>query len=186
MEWAKEFGQWALFLKIDFDKAYDHIDWTFITNMLTFLGFGQCCVGMINTRFTCAYAFVSVNNVLSTRIHLDRSIRKGCPLAPYLYVLMDDALGYLLETTHLQGRLKGIYLPMGEEMIKNHFAYDSLFSVSIDQKSISTARDCLVVFCEASGAIVSDHKTNYWLVGLEDQPTWFPVAWIFFEPRVIV
>jgi len=42
MEWAKEFGQHALFQKNDFDKAYDDIDWTFIPDMLTFqLGFGQ-------------------------------------------------------------------------------------------------------------------------------------------------
>jgi hypothetical protein len=113
MEWARESGQQALFLKIDFDKAYDHIDWTFITDMLTCLGFGQCCVGMINTLFTCASAFVSVNNVLSPCIHLHRSIRQGCPLAPYLYVLTVDALGYLLEATHLQGQLRGISLPRG-------------------------------------------------------------------------
>jgi hypothetical protein len=42
------------------------------------------------------------------------------------------------------------------------------------------------VFCEASGEIVSDHKINYWLVGLEDHPMWFPAAWRFVQPGVIV
>jgi hypothetical protein len=65
MAWVRESSQHALFLKIDFDKEYDHIYWKFITDMLSFLRFGQNCVGMINTLFTCAYAFVSMNNVLS-------------------------------------------------------------------------------------------------------------------------
>ena len=37
MDWEKESSQHALFLKIDFDKSYDHIDWNLISNMLTFL-----------------------------------------------------------------------------------------------------------------------------------------------------
>ena len=28
---------------------------------------------------------------------LQRSIRQGCPLAPYLYVIIADALGYMLQ-----------------------------------------------------------------------------------------
>ena len=49
-------------------------------------------------------------------------------------------------------------------MVNNYFAYDSLLSVSAEQESFSAARECLSVFY-ASGAIVSDHKTNLnWLV----------------------
>jgi hypothetical protein len=46
-------------------------------------------------------------------------------------------------------------------MIKSHFADDSLLLVSIDEESILTAKYCLTVFCEASRAIFSDHKTYY-------------------------
>ena len=38
-KWENELGQRKHFLKIDFDKAYDCIDWNFISNMLTFLFF---------------------------------------------------------------------------------------------------------------------------------------------------
>jgi hypothetical protein len=49
MEWARETYQQALFFKIYFDKAYDRIDWSFITEMFTSLGFGPRCVEMLNT-----------------------------------------------------------------------------------------------------------------------------------------
>jgi hypothetical protein len=74
MEWARETGQQALFLKIDFDKANNQIDCTFISDMLTCLGFDPRCLGMVSTLFSCASSFISVNNTLSPHIHLFKSI----------------------------------------------------------------------------------------------------------------
>ena len=41
MEWACKSKQLSIFLKIDFSKAYDHIEWPFILAMLQALGFGH-------------------------------------------------------------------------------------------------------------------------------------------------
>ena len=76
--------------------------------MLTYLGFGLRCVSVVKTLFSYAFAFVSINNTLSPHIHLHKSIKQGCPLAPYLYVLNVDALGYLLETTNQQAHIRGV------------------------------------------------------------------------------
>ena len=40
MEWAHNSKQPTIFLKIDFSKAYDCIEWPFILVMLQALGFG--------------------------------------------------------------------------------------------------------------------------------------------------
>lgn len=101
MEWARGTSQQSLILKIDFDKTYDRDDWSFISKMLTCLGFGSHCVAMVTTLFTDASVFVSINNALSPTILLGRYICQGCLLDPYLYVLITDALAYLLEATHI-------------------------------------------------------------------------------------
>jgi hypothetical protein len=42
-EWAKVSQQKSLFLRIEFDKAYDKVDWSFITKIILFLGFNFKC-----------------------------------------------------------------------------------------------------------------------------------------------
>lgn len=76
-------------------------------------------------------------------------------------MLIIDALGYLLDSTHLQGRLRGIYLSAGDEMVNNHFTNDFVLSVIVERESCSSIRDCLTVFYETSGAIVSDRNTEF-------------------------
>ena len=66
MEWARDTGQLALFLKIDFDKACDNIDWSFITYMSICLGFRPLLLAMVNTLFILP-VFVLVNNFLPPR-----------------------------------------------------------------------------------------------------------------------
>lgn len=163
-------------MKIDFDKAYDWGDWSFILEMMACLGFCPKCVAMVNTLFTNASTFVSINNSLSSWISLHRSIQQGCPLAPYLYVLTIDALGYLLEVARIQGKVQNICLPNGSKMVNNHFANHSLLLVSVERCSMNGALAWLNTFYPTLGFVVSNRKTDFWLVGLESLPNWIPAT----------
>jgi hypothetical protein len=52
MGWARGSQQHLLFLKIDFERAYDRIDWLIITEMLLYLGFRSKYVSIVNTLFS--------------------------------------------------------------------------------------------------------------------------------------
>lgn len=86
MEWTKEIEKQCLMLKIKFVKASNRVDWSFIFEKLTCLGFGSRCEGMVNTLFTNALAFVFFNKALSPQIVLHWSIQQGLSLSPYLYI----------------------------------------------------------------------------------------------------
>jgi hypothetical protein len=101
----------------------------------------------------------------------------GCPLASYLYVLAADSFGYLLEVARIYGQVWGILLLDVLEMVNYHFVDDSLLSMQIDQSSIDGACACLDLFCSASGVVVSEHRMDFWLVGLDTLPHWILVAW---------
>ena len=51
-------------------------------------------VRMGNTLFSCASYFLVFNNMLSPWIFLHHSVRHEFPLAPYLYVIIVNDLGY--------------------------------------------------------------------------------------------
>jgi hypothetical protein len=70
LECGWETSQQPLFLKIEFGKAFDRVDWNFITDMLTCVGFRPRCVTVVNTLFTNTSAFVLVNNSLSLHFFL--------------------------------------------------------------------------------------------------------------------
>lgn len=46
MEMAKETGQDITFMKIDFEKAYDRVEWQFILESVEGAGFGPGFIGM--------------------------------------------------------------------------------------------------------------------------------------------
>jgi hypothetical protein len=128
MKWARETRQDSLFIKIDFDKAYERVDWSFVTKMLQCLIFGSNCVVIVNTLFSNVSTLVYVNNTLTIHIPMHRSIRQGYPLAPSLYVLVVDAPRYLLESARIQGRIEGISLSNRSKMVNNDFVDDSFLN----------------------------------------------------------
>nr|KUM47385.1 hypothetical protein ABT39_MTgene5570 [Picea glauca]QHR89567.1 hypothetical protein Q903MT_gene3589 [Picea sitchensis] len=101
-----------------------------------------CWIGLdfavyhLATLFSKTSARVSMNGVLSESIALQRSIRQGCMLASYLYVITVDALGYLFEATRLQGQIRGIYLLYGNQLLNVHFADDLALTPELTQHSV--------------------------------------------------
>ncbi|MCO5580130.1 hypothetical protein L7F22_033997 [Adiantum nelumboides] len=82
---ASESGQDFVFVKIDFDKAYDRLEWSFILACLEAMGFGPMLILFIRTPFGNARARIAINDSLSPAFDLSRSVRQGCPLAPLLF-----------------------------------------------------------------------------------------------------
>jgi hypothetical protein len=51
MEWARNQALEAMFIKIDFEKVYDRVEWPFILTMLKALGFGPYFIKAVETLF---------------------------------------------------------------------------------------------------------------------------------------
>lgn len=130
MKWARISGQDVLFIKIDFEKAYDRIEWRYILSMLKALGFGPVFIQSISILFKDASAILNLNNSHFDVIGLFRSIRQGCLVARSLYILAAEALGYLLAAQTLQNCIHCIALPHNQgKMVNGHFADGSFLMI---------------------------------------------------------
>jgi len=58
-----------------------------------------------------AFSSVKINEEFGEDFKLARSVRQGCSLAPYLFILATDVLGHLLNDP--EHKIEGLHLPKG-------------------------------------------------------------------------
>ena len=95
-------------LKIDFEKAYDRLEWRFIEECLEGMGFGTVFRGWVKGLLQNAEARVQVNGEVSGTFPITRSVRQGCPLAPLLFALATEPLIRSLLKAHQEGLVSGV------------------------------------------------------------------------------
>lgn len=179
MEWARRSNQKVVFIKIDFAKAYDRIEWPFILAMLQALGFGLNFIESIHMLFADASSYITINGRQSSAFGLFFSIRQGYPLARSLYLLAAKGFGYLQANATSLQRVKGISLPNSQlQLLNGHFVDDSFLTLLEEEETIHKALQCLNIFFLTSGSAIQWQKTLcYWQYVLPC-PAWLqPVGW---------
>ncbi|XP_059067644.1 secreted RxLR effector protein 78-like [Cryptomeria japonica] len=168
MDWAKVSGQNAAMFLLDFEKAYDRVEWEFILMMLEAFGFLVEFYKWVKILLKDASAQVEINGSLSQTIKLNRSIRQGCPLAPALFVIVAGALYYILRDFTISPKVEGVKLPNGSELINSQLADDTTLFIELTKQNME-AFECKIKFLgEISGAKISQAEST--MPGWKEQP----------------
>ena len=77
----------GLLLCLDFEKAFDSVDWRFMFKVLHAFGFGPDISQWIFTFYRHIKSSVAVNVQLSEWFPIQRGCRQGDPISPYLFIL---------------------------------------------------------------------------------------------------
>ena len=80
-------------LKIDLEKVYDKLEWSFIKDMLVKINLLVDLVDIIMSCVLTVFTFIMVNGDALESIYPLRGIRQGDPLSLYLFILCMDYLG---------------------------------------------------------------------------------------------
>ena len=149
-------------LLLDFEKAYDRVNWTFLRQTMQKMGFQLTWINHVMALNENAAAAVIVNGEQSRTFQLQRSVRQGCTLAPYLFLLTVDILGQMLQ--HPTCGVKGLELPDNTSITNQMFAGDTMLFLDGTLDNMDRALDVINRFGAASGAKLNLHKSvGIWL-----------------------
>lgn len=83
-------------IKINLEKAYDRMEWSFIRDTFTLFKFASQLISLIMSYVSSSSISILFNGgALEPFLH-SRGIRQGDPLSPYLFIFCMEVLGALI------------------------------------------------------------------------------------------
>jgi retron-type reverse transcriptase len=93
----------VVIIKIDFEKAFDKVEFSAITYMLKHLGFNPIFINWIKMILESASTSIILNGVPGKKIICRRGVRQGDPLSPILFVLAAELLQIVINKAWIEG-----------------------------------------------------------------------------------
>lgn len=160
----------GLILKIDFEKAYDRVRWSFLEQNLIGKGFPQKWIAWVMQTVLGGQVCVNVNGERSPYFKTFRGLRQGDPLSPLLFNVVADALGIMLDKAVVKGHVKGVLgdlIPGGISHIQ--YADDIVIMIDGSDSSIRNLKLILYCFEWLSGLKINFHKSEVFVFGVDQK-----------------
>lgn len=82
----------GLILIVDFEKAFDTVEWSYSNRVLNIFGFEDSFKSWVKILYTDISSCIINDGFTSNFFNIGRGVRQGCPLSPYLLVLCVEIL----------------------------------------------------------------------------------------------
>ena len=151
----------GLLLFLDFEKAFDPLQLSFIQKTLISLGFGPSIVQWFKTFYNNTESCTMNNGWTSNFFSVHRGVRQGCPLSSYLFILSAEILA---KTIGKNTDIKGLMVK-DTEIKLSQYADDTTLILDGSEKSLSEALRVLENFENVSGLRLNSKKTEALWIG---------------------
>nr|KYP53426.1 Transposon TX1 uncharacterized [Cajanus cajan] len=98
----------CIFFKVDYEKAYDSVNWEFLLYMLRRLGFDPKWIQWIRACLESAHVSVLINGNPSEEFKMNRGLRQGDPLSPFLFTIVVEGLTGLMREASRKNLFTGV------------------------------------------------------------------------------
>ncbi|CAJ2668645.1 unnamed protein product [Trifolium pratense] len=158
-----------MLFKVDFEKAYDSVDWGYLDDVMRRMSFPALWRKWIRECVCTATTSVLVNGSPTDEFPLRRGLRQGGPLSPFL--LAAEGLNVLMEAMVARNLFTGYISAQGSISVSHlQFADDTLLLGVKSWANVRALRAVLVLFETMSGLKVNFNKSM--LVGVNISDSW--------------
>ena len=165
---------------LDYQKAFDRVEWGWALKCLNKFNFGLKFIGWIKMIYENAKTCLLTNGYRSSYFRISRSMRQACPVSPLIYILQAEPLACAIRNNN---NIIGFPLPNpdnGENSVVKLSAYvdDSQFFNSTEN-SIKESFKIFDKFEKASGAKIHKTKTTAIYIGpwKTKEPEFKEISW---------
>ncbi|XP_071708448.1 uncharacterized protein [Rutidosis leptorrhynchoides] len=121
ISWYKKRNQQMLLFKVDFEKAYDSVNWEYLNFMLSSLGFSNKWCRWINGCLNSARSSILINGSPTKEFPIKRGLRQGDPLSPFLFIIVMEGLHLAFNKAVSSNLIHGINI--GGNIALSHLIY---------------------------------------------------------------
>lgn len=171
---ANEIINWAItsnkslrLLQVEFAKAYDCVNWEFLDSVMEQMKFGSQWRLWIKGCLSSTKVSVLVNGSLTPEFQMERDIRQGDPLSPFLFLLVAEAVSVMIQEACSQDLFKGCRVGTTRiEVSHLQFADDSPLLGEWSSRNAVNLMLLLHNFGKASGLTINLHKSCLFGIGV--------------------
>jgi hypothetical protein len=151
---------WVI-LKLDFEKAYDKVKWSFLQQTLRMKGFSEEWRALIHNFVTGGSVAIKVNDDIGRYFQTCKGLRQGDPLSPMLFNIVVDMLAIMIEHAKVEGQIEGLlpHLVYGGLSILQ-YADDTILFMEHDIEKAQNLKLILASFEQLSGLKINFHKSE--------------------------
>ena len=149
----------AIFL--DFEKAFDSVEWDYIQKCLSSFNFGPQLRQWVGVFYKDISSCVLNNGHASKHFFLKRGVRQGCPLSGMLFVIAIELLAQSIRHSDI---IKGIKIQANQEVKLTQYADDTT-ALLADVQSVANLFELLTKFESCSGLKINQSKSEMLWIG---------------------
>ncbi|GAU09987.1 hypothetical protein TSUD_393040 [Trifolium subterraneum] len=183
IDYAKKAAKECLILKVDFEKAYDSVDWGFLDYMLGRFRFSAKWRAWMKACVCGGNLSVLVNGSPTLELPIKRGLKQGDPLAPLLFLLVAEGLGGLMRRAVEINRFRPFLVGGGGAPVSVlQYADDTLCIGEATIENLWVLKSVLRGFEMASGL-----KVNFWkscVIGVNVSEEFLGMASEFLNCRI--
>jgi hypothetical protein len=163
---TKRKGECRVVLKLDFENAYDKVNWSFLRQCLVLRGFSETWCGWVQKVVQDRTIAIKLNDMVGPYFQSFKGVRHGDPLSPLLFNLGVDCLTRMVVRAQQNNLIIGLIkhlIPGGVVILQ--YAYDTIMCLEHNVEKTRNLKLLLYMFEQLSGLKINFDKIEIIVVG---------------------